>query len=117
MKGIRFDQVHSYVCKCDKGSPVLEQTSFKVRFLTASEQANLRDDMYEVAGVGTKRTEKLKTGSSTQKALELGLKGWENFKFDNGEEIPFSLDNFSCIPPNERDEISNYIRGVEEGAV
>jgi len=116
MKGVRFDKPHTYFCKCDDGKPDAEKTKFQVRFLTAKEQAKLRDQMYSVSGIGAARNEKFLTGTSALTALEMGLVGWENFKFeDNGEVIPFSAANFSCIPPKERDELANYIRGAEEG--
>jgi len=115
MKGLRFDKPHTYFCKCDEGKPDTEKTKFQVRFLTAKEQAKLRDQMYSVSGVGASRNEKFLTGTSALMALEMGLLGWSNFKFDDtGEEIPFNATNFSCIPPKERDEIANYIRGAEE---
>lgn len=118
MKGKRFDKPHDYVCKCDAGLPVKEQTKFKVRFLTIKEQAELRDDMYRVSGFGEKRQEKLMTGSVALKALIKGILGWENFKYDDtGEDIPFNEENFSCIPPEQRDEIAGYIRGVPEEEV
>jgi len=118
MKGIRYDKPHTYVCKCDLKKPEEEQTKFKVRFLTAPEQAELRDMIYNVQGFGDKRNERFLSGTIALEALKIGLKGWENFTFEDGEPIPFNVDNFSCIPPSERDEIANYIRGVpeEEGA-
>lgn len=117
MKGIRFDKPHDFVCKCDEGKPKKEQTVFHVRFLTAKEQADLRDRVYNVSGFGEKRSEKFLSGTIALEALRIGLKGWENFNFDDGEPIPFTEDNFSCIPPRERDEIANYIRGIPEEEV
>jgi hypothetical protein len=114
MKGVRFDKPHDYICDCDKKLPKAEQTNFKVRFLTAEEQAELRDAMYSVTGMGASRSEKFLTGTVAIKALEIGLQGWDKFTYDNGEDIPFSKENFSAIPPKERDEIANYIRGIEE---
>jgi len=115
MKGVRYNVPRDYVCKCDKKLPKEDQTIFRVRFLTTEEQADIRDGLYGVTGVGASRKEVLKTGSTTYKALELGLLGWENFKYeDTGEAIPFSIENFSCIAPAERDEIANYIRGINE---
>lgn len=114
MKGIRYDKPHDYVCKCDRKKPEKEQTRFKVRFLTAPEQAELRDMIYSVQGFGDKRNERFLSGTISLEALKIGLKGWENFTHEDGEEIPFTVDNFSCIPPAERDEIANYIRGVPE---
>lgn len=118
MKGVRYEKPHDYVCKCDEKLPKPEQTVFKVRFLTAPEQAELRDIMYSVKGIGAARKEAFLTGSAALKALEYGLQGWANFNYgDSGEPIPFSVDNFSCIPPTQRDEIANHIRGIEEGEV
>ena len=114
MKGVRFDKPHDYVCECDKKLPKEEQTLFKVRFLTAEEQAELRDIMYSVSGMGANRSEKFLTGTVANKALEIGLQGWERFSFEDGSDIPFTRENFSAIRPKERDEIANYIRGIEE---
>ena len=114
MKGVRFDKPHDYICDCDKKLPKAEQTNFKVRFLTAEEQAELRDTMYSVTGMGANRAEKFLTGTVAVKALEIGLQGWDKFTYENGEDIPFSKENFSAIPPKERYEIANYIRGIEE---
>lgn len=115
MKGIRYDKTHDYVCKCDRDLPKSEQAIFKVRFLTAKEQAKARDTLYSVTGFGENRQEKLLTGTTALEALRIGLKGWENFRYeDTGEEIPFNEDNLSCIPPEQRDEIANYIRGISE---
>jgi len=118
MKGVRFDKPHGFVCKCDKGKPEEEQTTFNVRFLTATEQAQVRDEMYAVSGMGGSRKEKFLTGSAVLIALKMGLLGWTNFNYEDTEEsIEFSVANFSCIPPSERDEIANYIRGIEEEIV
>ena len=114
MKGVRFDKPHDFVCKCDSKLPKPEQTIFNVRFLTADEQAELRDLMYSVSGMGANRSEKFLTGTVANKALEIGLQGWKGFTYDDGADIPFSKENFSSIPPAERDEIANHIRGVEE---
>lgn len=116
MKGVRYDKPHEYICEDDRQLANTKQTVFEVRYLTASEQAMLRDLMYKVAGVGAARKEQFLTGTMVLKALELGLLGWQNFKYeDSEEEIVFNQDNFSCIPPAIRDELANHIRGTEEG--
>ena len=114
MKGVRFDKPHDFVCECDRKLPKPEQTVFKTRFLTADEQAELRDAMYSVSGMGANRSEKFLTGTIANKALEIGLQGWTNFKYEDGAEIAFSKENFSSIAPAERDEIANHIRGITE---
>ena len=115
MKGVRFTEPHDFVCKCDETLPEEERTSFKVKFLTKEQQAEIRDIMYSVKGIGAARQEKFLTGSAVLKALEYGLVGWKNFKFDDGTDIVFSKENFSCIPPAQRDELANHIRGITEG--
>ena len=116
MKGVRFDKPHDYICKCDKSQPKEAQVIFKVKFLSAVQQAKIRDMLYTVTGIGASRKEVLLTGTATNDALELGLIGWENFNYeDSGEPIAFSKENFSCIPPLERDEIANHVRGATEG--
>ena len=118
MKGVRFDKPHDYVCKCDENKPDKEKTVFQVRFLTAKEQAKLRDEMYSVSGIGATRAERFLTGTSSLMALSMGMLGWKNFGYeDDGTDIVFNTDNISCIPPKERDELANYIRGSEEGEV
>ena len=118
MKGVRFDKPHVYICKDDRELPSESQTRFKVKFLTAKDQAHIRDIMYNVSGMGKERSEKFLTGTAALKALEMGLVGWENFNYeDDGGEISFSKENLSCIRPNVRDEIANYVRGVEEGEI
>lgn len=115
MKGVRFDKPHFYRCKCDEKLPETEQTKFLVRFTTAKEQADLRDMMYSVKGFGDKRNERFLSGTIALEALRIGLKGWENFNYEDGSAILYNEDNFSCIPPIERDEIASYIRGIPEG--
>jgi len=115
MEGIRFDEIHDYVCKCDRAVPEAEKAIFRVRFLTALEQAQLRDEMYSVSGIGEGRSEKFLTGTSALKALKIGLKGWANFNYKDKSPIEYNEANISAIPPAERDEIANYIRGTEEG--
>jgi len=115
MKGVRFNTPHDYVCKDDRDLPIGEQTIFKVQYLDSKQQAQIKDALYDVSGVGATRSEKFLTGTTALKALEMGLKGWDNFVYaDTGEEIPYSVENFSCIPPAQRDEIANHIRGTEE---
>ena len=117
MKGVRFDKPHDYVCKCDAEAKEDEKTVFSVRFLTAKEQAKIRDYMYNVSGMGATRSEKFLTGSAALKSLELGVLGWKNFLYEDGEEILFTEDNVSCIPPAERDELASYIRGIDESEI
>lgn len=117
MKGIRAGKTIEYICKEDRELPKEDQTVWELKLLGAKEQAKLRDDLYEISGMGEGRTERFKTGSTALKALELGLKGWRNFRYDDGEPVPFSVENFDCIPPETRDELSNIVRGIKEGQV
>jgi len=114
MKGIRTDKPVEYVCKCDRDLPKDSQTIFVVKLLTPEEQAKHRDQMYSVKGIGAQRKEQFLTGTVSLDALRMGLKGWKNFKFEDGEEIQFKDENLACIPSTQRDELANYIRGAEE---
>ena len=58
MKAINSKTPHEFVTKAEKKLPPEKQTSFKVRFLTASQQAEIRDTLYNVSGLGKARKER-----------------------------------------------------------
>lgn len=120
-KAIDPNDIHDFTCKSDQKLDEKERTIFRVKFLTVKELSNLRDQLYSVEGVGGKRKEMLKTGSSELASIKIGLRGWENFNL-NGNPLIFDVKNIESmidhIPPSVRTEISDYIRGeseVEEG--
>jgi len=122
MKAIEPGKQVEFICKSERDLDKKEQTIFLVEYLTASENAKLRDDLYDVTGAGKARKETLKTGTVELKALRMGLKGWKNFTDAKGEQISFNIDKIDdmidMIPPEARSEIADFIRGesaLDEG--
>lgn len=117
MKAIDPEKIIDFIAKKEQGDkvPEEEKTVFKVKMLTAREGAELRDDLYNVSGSGKEREEKLKSGTIELKALRKGIKGWENFQDDDGEEIEFDSGKIDKmldkIPPDIRMELADFIRG------
>lgn len=122
MKAINPSSQHPYVCKSDLKLDAKERTTFSVSFLTADQQSKLRNGLYSVTGMGKQRKESLNTGSSDMEALKMGLKGWTNFKNEDGTEVVFDPkkvgEMIDFIPPDARSEIAAHIKGesqVDEG--
>ena len=115
MKAIDPNKPINYIPKEDRNKPKEEQTIFHVKFLTAGNNASLRDETYDVVGTGKQRKEMLKTGTTELKALRIGLKGWDNFIGDDEEPVQFDAEQIDkmldMIPPVVRTEISDFIRG------
>jgi len=115
MKAINPEKPVFYIPKCDRKKDTEEQTVFEVKLLTGKENAELRDDLYEVTGSGKQRKESLRSGTVELRALTTGLKGWKNFK--NDDDIDLSFDStkmdkmIDLIPPEVRTELSDFIRG------
>lgn len=118
MKAVNPKKDHEYVCKQELKLDKDKQTVFMVKYLTSDQGAEIRDDTYQVGGVGNKRKEKFLTGTSEIKCLKFGLVGWRNFKDDDGSDITFNKANIGdcldMIPPNIRTELANHIRGESE---
>jgi len=116
MKAIDPNILVDYVPKDERDKPEDEKTIFKVKFMTAGNNALLRDETYDVVGTGKQRKEMLRTGTVELKALRQGLKGWNsNFVDSDNEPIIFDESQIDkmidMIPPVVRTEISDFIRG------
>lgn len=124
MKALTPSTIIRHVCKQDlentKKNPEEKknETVFLLKPLTVSQQANLRDNMYKVQGVGRKRKEMFQTGTSEVDALVLGLVGWENFKNEAGADVTFDKNNvpamLEMIPADARSELATKVRGEAE---
>ncbi len=114
--GLDPTKERTYVAKCEQELPKDEQTVYKVRMLRLHEAANIKDDIYRVTGLGKERKETLRTGSIEVEVLKTCMLGWENFKSDEGKDVPFNLENIDWIPAEVRSEISDFCSGerVEE---
>jgi len=118
MKAIDTQSTFRYVPKCDRDLPEEEQTVFVLRYMDARQAAKMEDQAVEgaVSGKGTDTALKFRSGSKVLQALEHGLRGWENFRDAQGNEIPFRENNgkprpecFDAIPPSVRRELANVI--------
>jgi hypothetical protein len=125
MKALTPGKLIRYVSKVDleetKKDPTHKssETIFLLKPLTVSQQAELRDNMYNVSGQGKARKEKFKTGTSEVDALKVGLAGWENFKHEEtGADVQFEKNNVQAmlelIPADVRSELAAKIRGEAE---
>lgn len=79
--------VYTYVLKEDRELPREEQTKFKLRSLSAGEQAKVKDS---TAG-WENETGRMQMNSGTVElmALRFGLVGWEGFRDASGNEVEF----------------------------
>jgi len=90
-----------YVLECDRDLPTDEQTIFELRCLTAGELARLEDNTLTSTMDSDNKPEfRVMTGSVQINALQLGLKGWRNFKDAQGNEIPFKRRSDKCAKEN-----------------
>lgn len=75
-----------YVLKVDRDLPEEERTLFRLRALSAAEQAKVED---QTASLSREDEIRVRSGSTILEALRLGLVGWEGFRDENGNEVPF----------------------------
>jgi hypothetical protein len=112
-----------YIPKCDRELPTEEQVIFLYRPLTAKEAADIQDRLTETTlGGKAESTMRIYSGSQQLKALQSGMKGWENFKDKKGKAIEWRdnngtprNENFDRIPADVRQELAQVI--IEGGEV
>ena len=125
--GLQSDQIQNLVLDSQEKDPVKDQVIWKIKYLDVKTHALITDAIYSATGFGKKREEQLKAGTQTLEILRKGLKGWENFKYPDGKDVPWdefpsggttqvvnaAMDkNLDRIPPETRDEIAEKIRGT-----
>lgn len=108
------DKVVPYVLIEDRKLPVEQQTRFLCKFLSAREDAQIQDNV--VRGNTDEKSMQVKSGSTVLETLRKGLRGWENFKDQNGNDVPWREnngtprdENFNHLKPHWRREIANFI--------
>ena len=118
MKAIRADKAYPFTVKDERDEPESEQTTFMCRYIDPKTSASLGDQLYNVSGVGAKRTERLLTGSQQLKILKACLVDWKNMTDDEGNVVPFDkakpVEMIGMIPPQYRREIADFIQGESE---
>lgn len=125
--GIQPNQVQDFILKDQEKDSPEDQIIWKVKFLDARASAEITDQVYSAKGFGKKREELLKAGTQTLEILRSGLVGWDNFKYENGDDVEWEdpprsgsktklnevMDrNINKIPPNVREELAEEIRGA-----
>lgn len=123
MKAIHADKAYDYIPKEDRKKKPEERTTFKVKYLDPFTAASLGDQIFDVSGVGTKRRERLMTGTQQLEILKNCLVGWDNFEdpdstSDKKKFLDFDAkkleEMLSCIPPPVRAELADFARGESE---
>jgi len=92
-----------YICEAERG--LENPTVFHLRGLTVAEY-RMCEEFYS--------GDTSKVGEFGLKVLEFGLMGWDDFTYDDGEIIPFSLDNLSAIPYFIQLELYNEVINLSE---
>lgn len=124
--GINANQVYDFTPKGQDDVPADERLTFLCKFLDVNMSAEITDAVYTAKGFGNKREELLRAGTQEIAILRRGLVGWKNFFYSDGtevewEEVPVNASkqkisaaidkNLNKIPPEQRGEIADYIRG------
>ncbi len=113
------EAIHRYIPKVARKWPEKDRPVFLIKVLSAKEAAKLEDGMSDAVVNKKNRddtTVRIYGGTAVLKALEVGLKGWENFKTANGEDAPWRenngnprQENFDFIPVKIRSELAEAI--------
>lgn len=80
-----------YVLEDDRSLPEEEQTTWILRYLTVTEEAEVGDSMF--GGMAGSDELRVKTGSVQINMLRKGLVGWRNFTREDGSEVTFAVEN------------------------
>ena len=107
------NQTWEYVLECDRDLPPDQQTAFELKVLTARELAAIQDGATKGNVDGSLE---FRSGTQTLRILELGVRGWRNFKDAAGTDVPFRensgkprLENWDVLRPEWRRELANAI--------
>jgi len=88
-----------YVLHSDRDRSEEERTVFYLRRLSAVDSWRLQDDLGTIGQAGTVTPQ---VGKMNETALKAGLKGWSNFKDEEGNDVAFQRDAKERILGKER---------------
>jgi hypothetical protein len=118
MKAIDTKKVVNFVTKAERKLDKKDQTTFKVKMISVTQQAAIRDNLYKVSGTGKQRSEKFQAGTMNLDTIKMALVGWDNFQGEDGNPITFNENNreemINMIPSAAAEEIANFVRGEAE---
>lgn len=103
-----------YILGIDRKKPRQEQTVFKLKILSPTEEAEIQD-----SGISMVKEQEFKfnLGKKKIQILKAGLVGWNNFKDRDGKDVLFNTDkngeptdeSLSRLRPEWRTELANAI--------
>ena len=108
----------AYIPKDARDLPPEQQPVFYIRPLKAKESADLEDGTVDaLTEKGNDKTNvRIFSGTTTLKALKMGLIRWDNFKMRDGSEVDCRDNNgklrpemYDFIPPALRQELAEVI--------
>jgi len=110
-------EIHDYVPKRYRKLPPEDQPSFQLKILSARDAAELENNsLSSHTGHDNKQFMRVKSGTTTLKALVKGCVGWKNWKTKNGTEAKFrenagkpNEQTFDCVPNVIRGELAKVI--------
>lgn len=82
---INADERREYVVEADRGED--NPTVFHLRFLTAAERAHLEDGGWKMHSQSQEIH--MCSGALRITAIQAGLEDWDNFKDEDGNDVPF----------------------------
>ena len=124
--GLRPGEVLETTLELQKSEKAKDRTTFLYTSLDASDYARIQNELYQVDGWGKNRRERFLTGTQQVEVMKLGLKGWKNFKYEDGTDVAWEepskgknaqevdnimMNNINRIPPEARAELVDIIRG------
>ena len=87
VKAVDIDAVRNYVCKEDRALPEEEQTVFKIGVLNSLTMAEISKMDVEFDPGSKEQKVRANIAGRDLDYVRYGLKGWENFKNAQGDEI------------------------------
>lgn len=124
--GLKPGEIREITLELQKEDKPKDRITFLYVSLDATDYARIQNELYQVDGFGKNRKERFLTGTQQVEVLKLGLKGWKNFKFEDGAEVEWELpskgqtaqevdnimiNNINRVPPEARAELVDIIRG------
>ena len=101
--------------KVDLDLPEAERFTIIYSPLDMRIEAELADSQFESSQKGKNTKMKYLISQADVKRLERSVKGWKNLKDEDGaKDVPFSVENIRCIPPDIRSEFVSHITGRDK---
>ena len=91
-----------------------DKFAFEYKMLSMEREAQLRDELIQISGMGDDRSEKYRMGKQDLDLIKTNVVGWRNLKDDEGNEIQFSgSKDLDMLDAKIREEMVRVIRGED----